>query len=72
MEPNRLAEQMLPLEARLEPGTGIFPVPGPVLGEWDDAQVPPGGLSYKLQGSESRVVSSGEWCVHTQRNSITC
>lgn len=38
------AEQMLPLEAPLEPGTGIFPVSEPVPGEWNDAQVPPGGL----------------------------
>lgn len=47
------AEQMLPLEARLEPGTGIFPVPGPVPGEWDDAQVPPGGLSTNCKAPKA-------------------
>lgn len=37
----------------------------PFPGEWDDARVPPGGFTTKLQGSE-RVASSGECLVHPE------
>lgn len=67
MEPNRLQQNrccLLKLVWSLEQGSSS--VPGPVPGEWDDAQVP---LVVFLQIARPRKqghVSSGEWCVHTQ------